>query len=43
MLGKARQIQSVFNRALNILGHDSRMLCIHGPRPLTTTFAAAMP
>jgi len=36
------RVHSVFERAVNVLGHDGRLLALHGPGPLAAPFAAAL-
>jgi hypothetical protein len=38
----AGHVHSVFDRALNILWHDGRLLTVHGPGPLLAPFAVAL-
>jgi hypothetical protein len=39
---EAGVIHSVFDRAVNILWHDGRLLTLHGPGPLLAPFAAGL-
>ena len=39
---EAGRVQSIFERALNILWHDGGLITLHGPGPLAAPFAAAV-
>ncbi len=39
---KFGRVHSVFERAINVLGHDDRLLTLHGPGPLAAPFAMAL-
>ncbi len=39
---EAGQVHSVFDRAMNVLWHDGRLLTVHGPGPLLAPFAIAL-
>jgi hypothetical protein len=39
---KAGRVHSVFERAVNVLWRDGRMLTLHGPGPLAAPFAVAL-
>ena len=40
--GKAGRVHSVFERAVNVLWRDGRLLTLHGPGPLAAPFAVAL-
>jgi hypothetical protein len=40
--GKTGRIHSVFERAVNVLWRDGRLLTLHGPGPLAAPFAVAL-